>query len=158
MRNLIFITILLISMPVFAAELSLSANVAVNSIFNLSLDINASDIVAGDNITVNVNLKSKNLTKIEREIDIRLDFDIFKGKKFIKNGTFFVNVTQEVNATFNISSAGMSGGSYIMIMRAGHPQSIPSQDKDKFFIRGSIKMASLSPYHIISRISKLSWF
>jgi len=141
MKYIVF-AILILSVAALAVEFSTTARVSVTPVFNLSMDIKTQDIIAGDNITLDVNLQSKNLTNIAKEIGVTLDYEILKGKKSIKNGTFFVNVTQETNTSFNIPSEDMRGKNTIKVT-ASHPQAISSQDGDDFFIKGSVKMASI---------------
>lgn len=142
-RLIIFVFIILFSLFWVsfssASSFSTEAIVTVNSIYELSLstDITTEIIRAGESLSVLINLSKKDLTNIAEEIEVDMDYEIWKAREMVASGyAGFVIVKDKNETIIRIQTpANIKPGMYILKIKASHPQAYSNKDEDGFRIK-----------------------
>lgn len=163
-RVMIFILIsilLFIYLPLIKPqEITTKAVVEVNRIYELDIEIDILNekVLAGQNLSVFIELEKTDLADISDEILVDLDYEIFKKKKkrkIVESGFLkTINITNEKQEIIEIPISSDLKGKYALKIIASNPQSFSDEDKDKFKVRRKIKN-SFSGFIILFYKNKL---
>lgn len=139
---IIFLVLLFSISAIKSQNSNTTANVGVNPIYGLFLDINTYDIFQGENLTVLIKL---NKTGVGGEIAVNLDYEVSNSSNNIINGSLeSINVSNyiEKNITIELPN-NIELGNHSIEITASHHQALGDSDADYFLVK-SLKCGDLN--------------